>query len=143
MFGCIFASTFSSFIAIFLCPLSVYSKLTSIPIALFTLLSALSTTIAACISTAMWTIFKKTINQYASDINIVPTIGMKMMIFVWIAAGCALFAAVGQIGMLCCGTSRRDIKTGRRVGRRQRTEKVVAVEENPALRRRWWGSVSN
>ena len=143
MFVCFFASTFSSFLSIFLCPLAVYSKLVSIPVIIFTLASALCTTIGACISTALWTIFRKTVATYAADINVVPTVGMRMMAFVWIAAGCALFAAVGQIGMLCCGTSRRDIKTGRRVGRKQRTEKIVAVEENPALRRRWWGSVSN
>lgn len=142
MFGCFFASVFTSFLAIFLCPLAVYSKLTSIPIAIFALLSALTTTIGAGISTGMWIVFRRTILQYSDELDIVPTIGMKMLIFVWIAAGCALFAAIGQIGMLCCGTSRRDIKTGRRVGRRMRTEKVVAVEENPALRRRWWGSVS-
>lgn len=143
MFGMFFATTFSSFICVFLCPLAVYSKLSSIPIAFFALLSGLCTLIASCISAGMWTIFKNTILQYGSDLNLVPTIGTKMVVFGFIAAGCSMFAALGQLGLLCCGTSRRDIKTGRRVGRRQRTEKVLAVEENPALRRRWWGSVSN
>jgi hypothetical protein len=143
MFGMFFGTTFSSFLLIFLCPLSVYSKLSSIPIALFSLLSGLCTLIGAGISAGMWTIFRNTINQYAGDLNIVPTVGTKMLVFVFVAAGCAMFAAIGQLGLLCCGTSRRDIKTGRRVGRRQRTEKIAVIEENPALRRRWWGSVSN
>jgi chromate transport protein ChrA len=142
MFVCFFATTFTSFLLIFLCPLAVYSKLTSIPIAIFSLISALMTTIGTIIATAMWSIFKKEIASYQSEINIVPTVGRKMYVFIWIATGCSLLAAVGQIGMLCCGTSRRDIKSGRRVGRKQRTEKIITMEENPALRRRWWGSVS-
>ncbi|MCJ1475281.1 hypothetical protein MMC13_003943 [Lambiella insularis] len=143
MFVMFFASTFTSFILIFLCPLAVYSRLVSIPIAIFALLSGLMTFIATGISTGMWLIFKKEIIQNASDINIVPSIGKKMFVFMWIAAGCSLFAALGQVGMVCCGTSRRDIKTGRRpVGRKARTEGSAPIEENPALRRRWWGSVS-
>ncbi|KAI4144166.1 MAG: hypothetical protein LQ340_006755 [Diploschistes diacapsis] len=143
MFLGFFCTTFSSLVCVFLCPLSVYSRLSSIPIALFALLSGLCTAIAACISAGIWTIFRNTINQYAGDMDMYPTVGTKMLVLTCIAGGCALLAAFGQLGLMCCGTSRRDIKTGRRVGRRQRTEKVVAVEENPALRRRWWGSVSN
>ncbi|MCJ1435490.1 hypothetical protein MMC27_004864 [Xylographa pallens] len=143
MFAMFFASTFTSFLLIFLCPLAVYSRLVSIPIALFALISGLMTFIAAGISTGMWLILKKDILANAADINIVPSIGAKLFVLMWIAAGCSLFAALGQVGMMCCGTSRRDIKTGRRpVGRKARNEGGVPVEENPALRRRWWGSVS-
>ncbi|MCJ1379063.1 hypothetical protein MMC17_002163 [Xylographa soralifera] len=143
MFAMFFASTFTSFLLIFLCPLAVYSRLVSIPIALFALISGLMTFIAAGISTGMWLILKKDILANAADINIVPSIGTRLFILMWIAAGCSLFAALGQVGMMCCGTSRRDIKTGRRpVGRKARNEGSVPVEENPALRRRWWGSVS-
>ena len=142
MFAMFFASTFTSFLCIFLCPLAVYSRLVSIPIALFALISALMTFIATTISTAMWLILSHQINTTAAGMNIVPSIGKKMFIFMWIAAGCALFAAFGQLGMMCCGTSRRDVKTGRRVGRKARTEGSAPIEENPALRRRWWGSVS-
>jgi hypothetical protein len=142
MFGCFFASTITSFICIFLCPLAVYSRLTSIPIAFFALCTGLMTLIATGISTGMWVIFRNSVDTYAADIHIVASLGTKMFVFQWIATGCAVVAALGQVGMCCCGTSRRDIKTGRRVGRRMRTEKAVAVEENPALRRRWWGSVS-
>jgi len=143
MFVMFFASTFTSFLLIFLCPLAVYSRLVSIPIALFALISGLMTFIAAGISTGMWLVLKKDIIANAADIGIIPTLGKKMFILMWIAAGCSLFAALGQVGMMCCGTSRRDIKTGRRpVGRKARNEGGVPVEENPALRRRWWGSVS-
>ena len=143
MFLAFFVTTFTSLLCVFLCPLAVYSRLSSIPIAIFALLSALSTAIGACISAGMWTIFRNTINGYGGDLHIVPTVGTNMLVLESVAGGCALFAAFGQLAMMCCGTSRRDVKTGRRVGRRQRQEKVVAVEENPALRRRWWGSVSN
>ena len=142
MFVLFFASTFTSFLAIFLCPLAVYSRLVSIPIALFALLSALMTFVATGISTGMWSVFQRQLQVYGADMHVVPSIGRKMSIFTWIAAGCALFAAFGQLGMMCCGTSRRDIRTGRRVGRKLRSQVAMPVEENPALRRRWWGSVS-
>jgi len=142
MFVFFFASTFTSFILVFLCPLAVYSRLTSIPIGFFALCSGLMTFLGTGISTGIWLVFKHQLNTYAPDMNIVPTVGLKMFIFMWIAAGFALIGGLGQAGMCCCGTSRRDIKTGRRVGRKARTEGSVAVEENPALRRRWWGSVS-
>ena len=142
LFICFFASTFSSFLSIFLCPLATYSRLVSIPIALFTFLSSLMTVIGAILATSIWCVFKREIIRYQSEVYIVPTIGVKMFVFMWVAAGCALLAAVGQLGMLCCGTSRRDVtKKAARVGRKKRTE-GSAAEENPALRRRWWGSVS-
>ena len=72
-----------------------------------------------------------------------PSIGIKMFVLMWVAAGCAMFAAIGQMGMLCCGTSRRHVrKRIPKVGRKERTETKATGEENPALRRRWWGSVS-
>ena len=74
---------------------------------------------------------------------IVPSIGIKMFVLMWVAAGCAMFAAIGQMGMLCCGTGRRHVrKRIPKVGRKERTETKATGEENPALRRRWWGSVS-
>lgn len=142
MFVCFFSSTFSSFLCIFIAPLALYSRVASIPIAFFCLISALMTVLATCVATAMWTILRNTVLSSSADIHIVASIDMKMFIFMWIAAGCALFGALGQMGMMCCGTSRRDIKTGRRVGRKARTEGVSVLEDNPALRRRWWGSVS-
>ena len=146
MFGMFFATTISSFILMFLTPTAVYSKASSIPVAMFAFLSGLCTLIGAGISAGIWTILRNQLNTYTGDINIVPSIGTKMMIFAFVAGGCALIGGIGQLGLTCCGTSRRDVKTGRRVGRRQRSqqEKYIApLEENPALRRRWWGSVSH
>ena len=141
MFGCFFATTLASFAAVFLAPMAVYSRLASIPIAIFVTLTALATLVAAATASAMWAVLRRSVNEAAGDLSVVPTVGTKMAILSWVAAGLTLLAAFGQLCLMCCGTSRRDIKTGRRVGRRQRQEKV-AVEENPALRRRWWGSVS-
>ena len=140
MFLCFFGALFASLVSIFLSPLAVYSRLASIPVALFTLVTGLATLVAAAVSSAMWAILRRNILDSSPDLNIQPEIGTKMAVFAWSAAACAMVAAFGQLFLLCCGTSRRDIKTGRRVGRKERQK--VAVEENPALRRRWWGSVS-
>ena len=140
MFLCFFGGLFAALLSIFLCPLAVYSRLASIPVALVSLATGLGTLIAAAISSAMWAILRRNILDSSPDLNITAEVGTKMAVFAWSAAACTMVAAFGQLFLLCCGTSRRDIKTGRRVGRKERHK--VAVEENPALRRRWWGSVS-
>lgn len=52
------------------------------------------------------------------DINISAEIGAKMFAFMWIAAGFSIFGWLVQMGMCCCCASRRDVRTGKKVGRR-------------------------
>lgn len=150
MFGCFFASTMCAFICIFLCPVALLSRLWTIPVGIFALLTAIAACIGAAISTAIWTILTNIITGVAAEINIVPETGRAIFAFEWIAAGCALIAALIQLGLMCCGTSRRDIKTGRRVSRGRWRQKVIAdgtaeeageMAEKP--KRRFWGPKKN
>ena len=117
MFGCFFAATMASFVCIFLAPLAVRSKLLTVPVALFSLLTAAAAAIAAGISTGIWTVLQTELRNYAADIHIVADLGVPMFVFQWVAAGCGLGAALLQIGLMCCGTSRRKVLSGRRDSR--------------------------
>jgi hypothetical protein len=138
MFGCFFASTMSSFVLIFLAPFAVTSRLYTIPITIFGTLSSVATIVGAGIATGMWHIFKHYVTKFGADINIEADVGLLMEIFRWIAAGCALFAMFFLWGLMCCGTSRRDIKTGRRVSRSAWRRKVVEEDAGDMPKKRHW-----
>ncbi|KAL6714985.1 hypothetical protein ACLMJK_007245 [Lecanora helva] len=99
-------------------PLSTYTRWATLPIALFTFASALTTTAATIIATAMFIIFKKVIHSAEDEVNIVPEIGVKMFAFMWVASVCSIFGWLVQVGLCCCCASRRDVRRGKKRGRR-------------------------
>ncbi|MCJ1225108.1 hypothetical protein MMC12_001757 [Toensbergia leucococca] len=138
MFALFLTGACTSFVSIFLTPLSVYSRWATLPIAIFAFLSALTTTTAAIIATVMFVIFENVIKGVEADVNIVPTLGKEMFAFMWIASGSAILAWVVQIGLCCCCASRRDVKTGRKHGGgKTDVHSNEAVNEKPRARRRW------
>jgi heme/copper-type cytochrome/quinol oxidase subunit 2 len=109
MFGLFLTATVFDFVMIFIVPLALYSKLASIPIATFTFLAALITTVAAVLGTAIFVIFRNAARAQ-TNLNIGANIGSKMYAFMWIAAGFSIFAFVIQLCLLCCCRSRRKSK---------------------------------
>ena len=69
--------------------------------------------------------------------NIVPEIGREMFAFMWIATACALVGWGVQMGLCCCSASRRDVRLGKKWGRREAWEKGEKVEGKGG--RRLWG----
>lgn len=115
MFGLFLTGACLSFIMMFIVPLSVYSRWATLPITIFTFITALVTTVATVIATVMFIIMQNAITS-ATQLNIGATIGVEMFAFMWIAAGTAILAFIIQIGMCCCCASRRDVRTGRKRG---------------------------
>ena len=118
MFALFLTAAPLSFLCIFLTPLSTYSRLLTLPIAFLSFLSALTTTAACIIATALFIIFRNVITSQGSDINIQASVGTKMFAFMWTAAAGAIVGWLVQMGMCCCCASRRDVKRGKKVGRR-------------------------
>ena len=56
------------------------------------------------------------INEAVPTVNIVPTIGVKMFAFMWIASGCAILGWLIMMGQCRCCASRRDVRRGRKRG---------------------------
>lgn len=118
-------------VSILATPLSIYTRWLTLPIALLAFAAALTTTVATAIATIMFIIFRNVIIGALDTVNIVPTIGLKMFAFMWIASACAIVGWLVQMGMCCCCASRRDVRLGKKRGRggvwRERGE-VAPVE---------------
>jgi hypothetical protein len=116
MFGLFLTGLVLDFVVLFLLPLSVFTRWLSLPLALLTLVAALTTTVATAIATAMFLIMRMVITGGATQLNIRAEIGIPMFVFMWIAAGCSIVAFAVQAGMCCCCASRRDVRKGRKRG---------------------------
>jgi len=132
MFGLFLTGACLNFLMIFIVPFSVVSRWTSFPIALFTFLGALFTTVATVIATVLFIIFTNTITS-ATQLNIRANIGTEMFAFMWVAAVTSILAWLIQWFQCCCCASRRDVRTGRKSGSKKAwgTE-TPGVSEKPA-----------
>lgn len=113
MFGLFLAGICLAFVMIFLTPFSLYSRLLTIPIAIFTTFAALCIIAGSAIATAMFIVFRNTITG-VQDVNIGAYIGIKVFVFMWIASAFSMLAMLIQLGECCCCTSRRDVRKGRK-----------------------------
>ena len=134
MFSLFMAGACCSFVAIFVMPLSVYTRWATLPIAIFAFLSALMTTAATLIATVMFLIFKNVVQDAEEDINIEASLGTKMFAFMWIAAVCTMVGWIVQLSLCCCCASRRDVQKGRKTGREKAWRKSGEV---PPRARKW------
>ena len=117
MFALFLSGACACFVSIFITPLSIYTRWATFPIAIFAFVSALTTTGASIIATAMFIIFRKVIHSAESQVNIVPEIGVKMFAFMWVASVCTIVGWLVQLGLCCCCASRRDVRQGKKTGR--------------------------
>lgn len=76
----------------------------------------------------MFIIFRNVITSQAG-LNIGASIGNQMYAFMWIGAGCSIIAWLIHVGMCCCGASRRDVKSGRRMGSKKAYTSGAFVDE--------------
>ncbi|OCK81799.1 integral membrane protein-like protein [Lepidopterella palustris CBS 459.81] len=141
MFGLFLTGACLSTVLIFLTPLSVYSRWTAFPVAIFTFLTALFTTVASIIATVMFIIFRNVISGVA-EINIGAEVGTKMFAFMWIASAFSIFAWLIQTGLCCCCASRRDVRTGRKRGNEKAYALSGNLEKSKARRRFGFGKKS-
>ncbi|KAK3327742.1 SUR7/PalI family-domain-containing protein [Cercophora scortea] len=113
MFGFFLTSALLNLLMIFASPLAVYSRWWSLPIAILAFISTLLVVAASVVGSVISFVFK-----YAAEaqqaLNIHADVGVKMFVFMWIAAGFAVWGFIAHAGMGCCCVSRRDIRTGRR-----------------------------
>ncbi|KAF2275145.1 uncharacterized protein EI97DRAFT_78536 [Westerdykella ornata] len=113
MFAFYLTSAILSTVLLFFVRLATRSRLYSLPIATFCIINALLVIVASVIATAMFVIFRNVISGVA-ELNISSELGLSMFVFMWIASAFALATALIHSGLCCCGTSRRDIRTGRK-----------------------------
>ena len=136
MYALFFAGIVTSVVSMFLCPLSLYTRWAALPISVLAFLSALCTTVASVLATAMWIIFADKVTA-ATEVNIGVKIGTQMFAFMWIASAAGILAWLVQMGLCCCCASRRDVKSGRKMGSRKAySGEFSGFNEKPRNRRR-------
>lgn len=113
MYGFFMSGIVLNFVMLLLSPVAVFSRWWSLPIAFLSGVNALLILLAAALATGISVAFKIAATSQ-QDLNIGATIGVKMFVFMWLAAGFTGIAFLLHAGLGCCGTSRRDIRTGRK-----------------------------
>ncbi|CAJ2502704.1 Uu.00g100980.m01.CDS01 [Anthostomella pinea] len=121
MFGFFMAGLVLSFILMLATPVVIRSRWWSLPYSIVSFLVALLVLVASALGTAMSIVFKYALSSQ-SDLNIKADVGIKMLVFMWIATLFTVLSFFIHAGMGCCCTSRRDIRTGRKGGRTQTEE---------------------
>lgn len=148
MFGLFLTGTVLSFLAIFITPWGTSSRppqaiavnpnlngpvkphrrrtfilLRSFPMVLFTFATALCTVVASAVATVMFTIFRNVFLENGVDLNIQAELGVRMLVFMWIASGFTLLGFIVQLTSCCCACC------GGRRARRQLRHQDVADEK--------------
>lgn len=141
MFGFFITGLCMNFVNIFLSPIVLYSRWWSLPFAIWTFISALLTTAATVIATVMFVIFRNVITSQPG-LNINAGLGTQVFVFMWIATACTVFGWLVQLGLGCCCASRRDVRTGRRRGRRSAYGDVGSDEKERPIGGGRWANMS-
>ncbi|OJJ49604.1 hypothetical protein ASPZODRAFT_109141 [Penicilliopsis zonata CBS 506.65] len=131
MFGLFITATLLSFVLIFLSPFAVSARppqtlssdpqvnqaqhihhrhtfvlLRSLPFTIITFLVALFTVAASIVATVMFVLFRNVFVSASEELNIKAWLGIRMMVFMWIASAFSLLAFILQFGSCCaacCG----------------------------------------
>jgi hypothetical protein len=122
MFGFFITGLVLDFVLMLLSPVVILSRWWSFPLTILAFVAALLVTAATIIGTALSVIFKIALTSQ-EDLNVGVDIGVKMLVFTWIATGFTVLAFLIHAGMGCCCASKRDIRTGRKGSRSPKHEK--------------------
>lgn len=113
MFAFFLTSLCGSFLLLFVSPVTLSPSLSplhrflNIFINLLLTLEALLVLVASIIGTAMAVIFKVVITSQ-TELNIGASLGIRMLVFMWIATACIVLAWIIHLGMSCCCLGRRN-----------------------------------
>ncbi|KAK0638754.1 SUR7/PalI family-domain-containing protein [Cercophora newfieldiana] len=118
MFGFFLTGAVLTFVLIFLSPLAIRSRWWSMPLSIAAFIANVLVGAATIIGSVISFAFKFAATAQ-SDLNIHAYVGVRMFVFMWLAAGFALYSFLVHAGMGCCCASRRDMRGG---GRREDSE---------------------
>ncbi|EKD13798.1 uncharacterized protein L3040_005584 [Drepanopeziza brunnea f. sp. 'multigermtubi'] len=140
MFGFFLAGTCMNVVSTGLVFAALRSRWWSLVLTIWTLVAGIMILAASVIGTAMALIFRRVATSQ-NELNIGAAYGEVMFAFIWIATGCSVIAFLLHAGMMCCCASRRDVETGRRMGRKSAYGNVGMDERKRPLRLRQWAKL--
>ncbi|CCU78421.1 unnamed protein product [Blumeria hordei] len=129
MFCFFIAGACVNFVSIFIAPITLYSRWWSLPFVIWTFFGALFTTVATVIVTAMSIIFVN-VSTSQPGLHIGASIGHSFFAFMWIATACSILGWLIHMCLLCCCASRRDVLTGRKMGRTSQNTSTIPDEKS-------------
>lgn len=141
MFGFFLAGICMNAVSIALVFLALKTRWWSLFLTIWTLIAGIMVVAATVIGTVMAVIFQNVATSQ-DILNIGAAYGKSMFAFMWIAAGCNLFAFIIHLSMTCCCASRRDVETGRRTGRKSAYGDMAADEKRRPLNAKQWTRLS-
>jgi hypothetical protein len=135
MFGAFLTGICMNFVSIFATPVALYSRWWSLPVVFWTGVSALLTVAGSVIGTVMAVVFKVVITGQPG-LNIGASLGVPMLVFMWIASACTSFGYLIHLCLSCCCASRRDVTTGRKRGNKAAYSSALSSEKSQSAVRR-------
>jgi len=132
MFGFFIVSLCMNFVFIFLAPIVLYSRWYSYHFVTFAFISALLSTTASIIATAMFSIFKRVITSQAG-LNIGASLGAQMFAFMWIGTAFSVAGWVVHFYLAC--VSRKDAKAEKKKDNKAAHKDSVVDEKKIGGRR--------
>jgi hypothetical protein len=131
MFALYIVGVCLSFLTLVIGLTALCSRVGSVFTTLVAFLAFLFITAATLVAQIMFIVYRNVINNAITELNVTASLGTTMFALSWAAAAAALFAFIGFMFGICCGTGANRNK---RVGRRSRGEKPVFEEGIPLAR---------
>ncbi|GAW12954.1 hypothetical protein ANO14919_023270 [Xylariales sp. No.14919] len=99
-------------------PIVLYSRWWSLPAGLISGIASLAVVVAAILGTVIAYVFRAALNSQP-DLGVEASLGTEMLSFIWTAAAFNFLAFIIHASLGCCCTSRRDMRKGRKGGRKE------------------------
>lgn len=113
MFGFFLTGTVLNFVLMLLSPLAVYTRWFSLALSILSLISAVLVTVGAVIATVI-SVAAKIALTAQDELNLRADIGIKMFVFMWLAAVFTVLAFILHAALGCCCKPDRTPKAERR-----------------------------
>ncbi|KAG9251229.1 SUR7/PalI family-domain-containing protein [Emericellopsis atlantica] len=113
MFGFFLTGTVLNFVLMLLSPLAIYTRWFSLALSILSLISAILVGVAAVIATVI-SVAAKIALTAQDELNLSADIGIKMFVFMWLAAVFTFLAFILHAAMGCCCKPDRTSKAERR-----------------------------
>ncbi|KAJ2898334.1 SUR7 family protein pun1 [Zalerion maritima] len=113
MWGFFMTGIILNFILMVMGPIAVFSRWWSLPFGVLSSVSSLLIVAGSGVATAMSVIFRWALTQQ-NELNIHAQVGIRMLVFMWVASLATVIPALMHSGLGCFCPSKRDVTTGRK-----------------------------
>lgn len=147
MFGLYLAGAVLLFLCIFISPWGATAKpryyhrgkrffFRFLPITILSFWAAFCVTVASVVATVMFIIFRS-VFQGQTEVNIKASLGIPMLVFMWLSSAFALLGFIWELGACCCVCCCSGSRKAKKTQRESMTEKTATSEGGVHKRSTW------